>query len=183
MGNPESFAQGASHRGLPGATAPHDDHALHVGHTILLMVADLVVQPIAALPDDIRGLLETSEAEGHTLVRRLVEEWDDGSNRFDAPGEAIVEARVGSRLAAIGGLNRDPYLDDPEVARIRHVYVTPDLRGVGVGRALVLAMVEHARLRFMRVRLRTVTPEGSAFYIAIGFEPIDEPAGTHQIVF
>ena len=183
MGNPESFAQGASHRGLPGATAPHDDHALHVGHTILLMVADLVVQPIAALPADIRGLLETSEAEGHNLVRRLVEEWDDGSNRFDRPGETIFEARVGLRLVGVGGLNRDPYLDDPDVARIRHVYVAPDVRHTGVGRALVQALVENARHRFKRVRLRTTTPHGSAFYIAIGFEPIDEPAGTHQIVF
>ena len=49
------------------------------------------------------------------------------------------------------------------------MYVLPDLRDLGVGRALGLAMVEHARLRFKRVRLRT-GPEGSAFYVAIGFE-------------
>jgi hypothetical protein len=52
-----------------------------------------------------------------------------------------------------------------------------------VGRALVLALVDHARATFQRVRLRTTTPEGTAFYLAIGFEPIDELAGTHQIVF
>jgi GNAT superfamily N-acetyltransferase len=147
------------------------------------MVAGLVVQPIDSLPEDIVPLLLASQAEGHNLVQRLVDEWNDGSNRFDGPGESIFEARVGSRLAAVGGLNRDPYLDDSDVARIRHVYVAPDVRGVGVGRALVEGLVEHARHRYRRVRLRTVTPDGTAFYRAIGFEPIDESAGTHQIVF
>jgi len=65
------------------------------------------------------------------------------------------------------GIESRQSLDDPEVARIRHVYVVPDVRGVGVGRALVLAMVDHARLGFTRVRLRTVRPQGSAFYLAI----------------
>lgn len=144
------------------------------------MVAGLVVQPLDSLPEDIDGLLRASQAEGHNLVQRLVDEWEDGSNRFDGPGEAILEARLGSRLAAVGGLNRDPYLEDPEVARIRHVYVAPEMRGVGVGRALVLAMVEHARLGFRRVRLRTVRAEGSAFYLAIGFESTPSEAdATH----
>jgi GNAT superfamily N-acetyltransferase len=145
-----------------------------------VMVAGLVVQPIDSLPEDVAGLLGPSRAEGHNLVERLVDEWNDRSNRFDGPGESIFEARVDSRLAAVGGLNRDPYLDDPEVARIRHVYVSPDVRGVGVGRALVLAMVDHARLGFTRVRLRTERPEGSAFYLAIGFEETTSEAdATH----
>jgi GNAT superfamily N-acetyltransferase len=144
------------------------------------MVAGLVIQPTESLPTDVPQLLEASLAEGHNLVQRLVDEWNDGSNRFDGPGEVIFEARVGTRLAAVGGLNRDPYLDDPEVARIRHVYVAPDLRGTGVGRALIEALVEHARLRFKWVRLRTTTPEGIAFYVAIGFEPTaSEVDATH----
>jgi GNAT superfamily N-acetyltransferase len=144
------------------------------------MVAGPVVQPLDSLPGDIVSLLQDSQVEGHNLVKRLVDEWNDGSNRFDRPGESIFEARVGSRLAAVGGLNRDPYLDDPEVARIRHVYVASDMRGVGVGKALVLAMVEHARSGFTRVRLRTTRPEGSAFYLAIGFQPsTSEVDATH----
>ena len=87
------------------------------------MVADLVVQSIASLPADITALLEASQTEGHNLVRHLLDEWNDGSNRFDAPGEALFEARVGPRLAAIGGLNRDPYLDDPDGARTTCVCV------------------------------------------------------------
>lgn len=147
------------------------------------MVARVEVRPFDSLPHDISILLEAERAEGHRLVLRLVEEWNDGSNRFDQPGEVVLHARSNGRLVAVGGLNRDPYLDDPSVGRLRHVYVSPEVRGEGVGRLLVESLVAHAREGFDRVRLRTVTTGGSAFYVALGFEEIDEPAGTHQISF
>lgn len=147
------------------------------------MVAGLAVRPFESLPEDISILLKVSRAEGHNLVERLVDDWRDGSNRFDRPGEIALEARVGTRLVGVGGLNRDPYIDDPAVGRIRHVYVSSDARGDGVGSALVTALVGHARGRFTRVRLRTVTSAGFAFYSALGFEgtPEEEENSTHQI--
>lgn len=115
-------------------------------------------------------------------MERLVDEWDDGSNRFDRPGETALEARLGSRLVGVGGLNQDPYMDDPQVGRIRHLYVSPDVRGIGVGRALVEALVDHARGRFTRVRLRTTRPGVSAFYLGLGFEETpDEDDSTHHM--
>lgn len=146
------------------------------------MVAGLVLKPFSSLPDDIPVLLEAGRAEGHDLVQRLVDEWNDGSNRFDCPGEVVCEVRIGTRLVAVGGLNRDPYVTDPSVGRIRHVYVSAVARSQGVGRLLVTALVDHARGRFARVRLRTVTREGSGFYRALGFEETpEEPDSTHQI--
>lgn len=144
------------------------------------MVAGLVVQPFDSLPDDIGILLKAAREEGHNLVERLVDDWRDGSNRFDRSGEVALEARLNSRLVAVGGLNRDPYLHDPTVGRIRHVYVSPEVRGSGAGRAVVQALIEHARAGFTRVRLRTVTPAGTAFYLSLGFEETpDEPDATH----
>jgi GNAT superfamily N-acetyltransferase len=147
------------------------------------MVADSVqISAVATLPDGILELLETSLSEGHKLVERLVDEWDDGSNRFDRPGEIALEARFAARLVGVGGLNRDPYVDDSHVGRIRHLYVSPDVRGMGVGRALVVALVDHARGRFDRVRLRTTRPGVSQFYLGLGFEETpDEEDSTHQI--
>ncbi len=146
------------------------------------MVAGIAVRPFASLPADVSILLTASRAEGHNLVERLVDDWRDGSNRFDRPGEIAFEARIGTRLVGVGGLNRDPYHDDPQVGRIRHVYVSTAARGDGVGTALVTALIGHARGRFTRVRLRTVTSAGSAFYSALGFEETPEEAdSTHQL--
>lgn len=146
------------------------------------MVAGLVAQPFESLPEDIEVLLRDSREEGHDLVRRLVDDWEDRSNRFDRPGEVALEVRLDNRLVGVGGLNQDPYLDDPGVGRIRHVYVSPDARRLGVGRVLVTSLVEHARGRFSRVRLRAGPAEASGFYLRLGFEETpDEPDATHQM--
>lgn len=148
------------------------------------MVAGLGVRPFRSLPEDISALLVVSREEGHALVERLVDEWDDGSNRFDRPGETALEARLGSRLVGVGGLNRDPYIDDARVGRIRHLYVSPDVRGIGVGRVLVMTLVDHARSTFDRVRLRTTGSGAADFYGALGFEETpSESDSTHQIRF
>ena len=59
------------------------------------MIADLVVRPLDWLPDDISELLGESVAVDHNLVRRLVADWVEGSNRFDRPGEIALAARIG----------------------------------------------------------------------------------------
>jgi GNAT superfamily N-acetyltransferase len=146
------------------------------------MVAGLEIRAFRSLPEDISTLLAVSRGEGHNLVERLVDEWDDGSNRFDRAGEIALEARFGPRLVGVGGLNRDPYIDDSQVGRIRHLYVTPDVRGMGVGRALVIALVDHARESFERVRLRAGADDARGFYLRLGFEETpDEEDSTHQI--
>lgn len=147
------------------------------------MVADSVqISAVATLPDGILELLGASLSEGHDLVERLVAEWEDGTNRFDRTGEILLEARRLGQLVGVGGLNRDPYVDDPGVGRIRHLYVLPDVRGMGVGRALVAALVDHARGRFERARLRAGADEAWDFYLRLGFEETsDEENSTHQI--
>jgi GNAT superfamily N-acetyltransferase len=146
------------------------------------MVADSVqINAVVNLPDGILELLETSLSEGHDLVERLVADWEDGTNRFDRTGETLLEARRLGRLAGVGGLNRDPYLNDPGVGRIRHLYVMPAARGVGAGRALVIALVDHARESFERVRLRAGSDDARGFYLRLGFEETIEDHATHQI--
>lgn len=134
---------------------------------------------IADLPADIGILLEKDRVEGQHLVARLVDEWRDGTNRFDRPGETLVEVRCGSDLCAIGGLNIDPYLDDPRVGRIRHVYVDPGQRRNGVGRLLIETLIDIADGHFEKVRLRSVRDGGPSFYESLGFEPTAETEATH----
>jgi GNAT superfamily N-acetyltransferase len=116
---------------------------------------------------------------GVRFVRRLVDEWRDGSNRFDRPGEALFGTRLDGRLVGVCGLNVDPYAGDPRVGRVRHLYVLTDCRGRGVGRALVERVIEAARGRFSVLRLSTTNPAAARLYEAVGFRPGSGPHCTH----
>jgi GNAT superfamily N-acetyltransferase len=114
-------------------------------------------------------------------VKRTLEEWSDGSNRFDHPGEAFYIASDGGRVMGMCGLNIDPYLATGEVGRLRHLYVTAAHRRLGVGSALVDACLNHAGRAFARVRLRTFDRDASRFYLSMGFVLIDESDATHSM--
>lgn len=143
------------------------------------MVADIDV--LVDMPHDVERLLDASRREDYNFVERLVADWNDGSNRFDGASELLLSVRVDGKLVAVGGLNRDPYLDDPTVGRIRHVYVHPDARGQGIGRELVSVLVDRARLLFRCVRVRAGPPGAAAFYESLGFATSSESDTTHQL--
>jgi len=119
-------------------------------------------------PDAVSLLLEESEMEGFRFVRRLVNEYASGANQFDAPGEALLGA-YSLDLIGVCGLNRDPYLDDPSVGRVRRLYVSPRCRHRGVGRSLVGAVIREAGRQYRVLVLRSDAPEACAFYRALGF--------------
>jgi ribosomal protein S18 acetylase RimI-like enzyme len=123
-----------------------------------------------------------AEREGQRLVRRLVEEWRSGANRFDRAGEALFVLWRGRRAAATCGLNRDPFVAAPEVGRLRHVYVHPALRRAGVGRLLVRVALVEARASFARLRLRTSAAPAARLYERLGFARVDEADATHALV-
>jgi GNAT superfamily N-acetyltransferase len=145
------------------------------------MVAEIDIAPLLDLPHEIERLSRAAEDEGMDYVRRLIDDWNDGSNRFDGPSEVLLGASSAPGLLGVGGLNRDPYVDDPSLGRIRHVYTQPVSRGRGVGRELVGALLDRARGHFDRVRLRA-SPLGSPdFYLAIGFSPTAERDATQTL--
>ena len=140
------------------------------------------VRRITELPVEFADVVRLSTREQFGAMQRMREEWDSGANRFDRPGEALFEARVGSRLAGLCGLNRDPYASAPEVGRVRHLYVTPEFRRRGVGRMLVAQVVACASRSFSRLRLRTGSDDADRFYVAIGFRRVaDQPVATHEL--
>lgn len=119
--------------------------------------------------------------DGHAFVDRLIDDWISGSNRFDSAGELLLGAFSGTALAAVGGLNRDPYSHDDDCARLRHIYVARPLRRHGIGRALVERLIAAARDNFRLIRLRTGSAEASALYLRLGFEQVVEPFATHVL--
>lgn len=143
----------------------------------------IAIQKIELPVDGIDRLLDEACVEGYSFVETLLEDWATGQNRFDAPGEILCGHLDQGQVVAVGGLNRDPFVGQPDVGRIRRVYVRSDWRRRGVGRVLVSALIEHARMSFRCVRLRADNPRTSAFYETMGFTAIDDANASHILIF
>lgn len=133
-----------------------------------------------APPIDI--MIVESEREGFAFLRRLIVNWNSGKNRFSSSGEMLLLAIVNKTVVGVGGLNIDPYADDPRIGRIRHVYVANEHRRRGIGRGLIVRLLRAARADFDEVRLRTDTVEGDRFYRALGFTTLpDDTVNSHFV--
>jgi len=116
-------------------------------------------------------LEKESEMEGFRFVRRMVEEYRSSVNRFDRCGEAFFVAKLSEQNIGICGLNQDPYTHDPTVGRVRRLYVHPAMRKMGVGKLLILRVIEEAKQYYETLTLFTDNPAAAAFYRTIGFAP------------
>ena len=95
---------------------------------------------------------------------------------YAPPGGALLIARKDSEVLGCIALKRLA----PEVAEIKRLYVVPQGRGLGVGKALVTAILgETARLNYREIKLDTLPhmAPAIALYRSFGFEPI-APYGT-----
>lgn len=135
--------------------------------------------PISGLDE----LCAEARTEGYNFLDRLADEWECGTNRFEAPGEILCGCAENGRLVAVGGLNRDPFASRADTGRIRRVYVHPNWRGKGIGAALVTALVQEGRKSFSRVRLRAENPAAARLYERLGFAPEDNANATHILIF
>lgn len=130
----------------------------------------------------LEALVAESEQQGLRFVRRLVDEWTSGANRFDRPGEALFIARGDGHVVGVCGLNVDPYAADPSVGRVRHLYVRVADRRRGVGRQLVAAVIDAARGRFARLGLSTVNAAAAQLYERMGFRRTADVAGCTHVM-
>jgi len=121
--------------------------------------------------------------EGYAFLDRLAEDWLSGKNRFDGPGEIFCGCVDDGALVGVGGLNRDPFLGDRHVGRIRRVYVRQAWRNRGVGQALVRSLLSTAQKSFRSVRLRAENAGAARLYERIGFTAIEDLNATHILVF
>jgi GNAT superfamily N-acetyltransferase len=154
-------------------------------------VGDVSVSRLHELPlDRLAELIAESEKNDCRFLRRLVDDWESGSNRFAQPGEALFAAVVGGRIIGICGLNSDPYCSGGRVGRVHHLYVAVEFRRRGIGGLLVSTVVQTARNAFEQLRLRTDSAPAARFYEVLGFRRCEgearcthtlelEPAETH----
>lgn len=146
------------------------------------MVSAMTIRPVALPLTGFEVLLAEARSERVAFLDRMKAEWETGANRFSQPGEVLLGAFDGDQLLGVCGLNIDPYEDDPAMGRLRHLFVAQAGRGRGTGKALVEAILKHARGRFSAVRLRTDPDIRGSFYESLGFHVISKPQATHEIV-
>jgi ribosomal protein S18 acetylase RimI-like enzyme len=117
----------------------------------------------------IASLADSPEAFGSTLAReqaRTDEDWQ----RWFSPGVTyLCVDDSGSEVGLIAGVLDD----DPEVAHLVVMWVSPASRGQGGGDALVAAVADWATEQRRRLRLRVVENNTHAFrlYERHGFRP------------
>jgi GNAT superfamily N-acetyltransferase len=139
-----------------------------------VLMQAIQIHPIQELqPQAWQMLLKTSLDEGYDFIQKLCDEYATGTNRFDAPGAILLGASLNDELIAVGGVHSDPYLQTTTIGRVRHVYVLPEYRRQGLGKELMLALIQHARTHFETLTLRTPTAHGDSFYKSLGLT--DEP--------
>ena len=129
-----------------------------------------IVRLTDGLPDDFEALRHEASAESYRFVEGLREEWlagryTEGDERF-----AVFAAFQEGELAGIGAVTPDPYDPEPDLLRVRHVYVRPLHRGAGVGRVLATALIQQGLALAPRLSLRASDPRAAAFWEANGFK-------------
>jgi GNAT superfamily N-acetyltransferase len=137
------------------------------------------IQQLTTLPPQLFDLEREAVDQGFNLVGRLIRDWQDGSNRFDKPGECLLAVTEDGTLLGVGGLNVDPYVPDGLTGRLRRLYVANAFRRRGIGEALVAALLQKAAQRFRQVRLSSDTESAAAFYVRLGFSAVEDETATH----
>jgi GNAT superfamily N-acetyltransferase len=143
------------------------------------MTQTFSIAPATALDQGMQLARTEAMDEGFLFVDRLVREWTSGSNRFDLPGERLLGAFAGETVIGVCGLNRDPYVNQDGIGRLRHLYVRACARRRGVASALVQQLLCEAGHAFRIVRLRTATRDAAELYLRNGFVPVQDETASH----
>jgi GNAT superfamily N-acetyltransferase len=141
------------------------------------------IQKIALPVTGMEQLHAEAKEDGYDFIDTLVDEWANGTNRFNGPGEILCGHLEEGVLVAVGGLTIDPFITEPHAGRIRRLYVCSAWRNKGIGRSLVSTLIEEARKNFRYVRLRAENGSAARLYERMGFTPINNPDATHTLSF
>jgi GNAT superfamily N-acetyltransferase len=136
---------------------------------------------IGTLPPDFTTLRETAEREDFQFLGRLGDRWNGARYQDDALA-TIWGAEAGGELVAIGAQTYDEYDPSPEHRRIRHFYVRPDRRRMGIGCSLAQHLVVDAFAIAPRLHLRATHAVSSEFWDAVGFARVDREDRTHEML-
>ncbi|GLX68044.1 GNAT family N-acetyltransferase [Paenibacillus glycanilyticus] len=129
---------------------------------------------------DLTQLVDESTSEGFRHLKRLVGDYEAGTNKFDMAGEALFLAIKHGEIVGVCGLNQGLHANSSKVGRVRRLYVSPNARRFGVGRMLMNSVIAEARNHYQMLVLKTDNPVADLFYRSIGFlDKADSEIDTH----
>jgi GNAT superfamily N-acetyltransferase len=164
----------------------------------VLVSGDLVVR--AALPSDARAIAEVSVASRRWSYRDLLAEADLGTLSVEEttadfaqglaelpPGSAVSVAERAGHVVGYVYILTSPDPDVPAgTSELGSLYVTEDVAGTGVARALMEAAVEQARAAghgILTLWVRRENGRARRFYEKYGLQPDGgERSGPHEIL-
>jgi GNAT superfamily N-acetyltransferase len=137
------------------------------------------------LPEHIELLAQQARSEGYNHIERLVSEWRQGIERFNADGCVLIYGIVSDgfrqpKIVGIGGLTRnfDPSNDS---LRMRRFFVAPEHRRKGYGRIIASALIQEAVAAGHRVVLHAGDDRAARFWESVGFAPEVSEHHTHRL--
>ena len=151
-------------------------HVVHVGDPALHVVRTLFREYAGSLGVDL--CFQNFEHELAALP-----------GEYAAPGGVLLLARAGGEPAGCGALRALPDADYPNACEMKRLYVRPAFRGLGLGRILAQALIDHAvRAGYDTMLLDTLDDMEAArgMYASLGFEEIppyyfNPIAGAHYL--
>ncbi len=120
---------------------------------------------------DISEIIKSANSEGHNFINRLVNEFQNGKNCFNKPGEKFTTYIINSKVVAVCGINIEP--SNEAFRRIRRLYVLPEFRRKGIGSSLVKTLLKHASKHFSAVIVNIGKLPNEKFYSNLGFRKIN----------
>jgi GNAT superfamily N-acetyltransferase len=137
------------------------------------------------LPASLDDLANAAETEGYSHIQRLLADWRDGKERFTSDGCLLLAAIASDgeaqpRAAAIGGVTRDPFLEN--TLRLRRFYVGPDVRRQGLGVSLASALIQEASATGKAIVVHAGDERAAKFWESLGFSRVLNKNHTHELM-
>ncbi len=124
----------------------------------------------------LRGLRENPEAFGSTFAEESVMPAEVRRSRFYCTDENFVLGafREDGRLIGVAGFYRETHLKLRHKGFVWGMYVAPESRGGGVGRALLTSLIERVKslpgLEQLGLDVVTVNEAARGLYLSQGFQ-------------